>query len=483
MPLEGCQVNNYKIVSQIGSGLYGLVFHVYDTATNFEFAMKVILKSSMNVSMANFSQAESDKRNAQLQHELSQFFFYNSDKLSIPQVDLQSIKDLTQEQLSCIPQYQEIWTQLQVHSHKNIVTIHQVLESSVATFLLMDYYHTDMFSAIVNQHMFQEDGALIKKVYLQVCAAVEHCHAQGIYHCDIKPENILLDKDNNAYICDFGLSTTQQHLSPNTNIGSTYYIAPEKILYCSEDTATALHSAKLPTDSGDVWSLGILLINMVCIRNPWLKAHQTEDRTFYHYVKDARVLQKILPLSDDLYQLLADVLQINPYQRMALGDVMAEVRTLRSFTKDGPLSEVDPYTLAAESETTNAPTTSHEMGETYYSYLAQKQGSPQDKEHGNDSDHEHSRDSNDKSPLYNCPKEINSCITLDTKGGEQDSGFKSGAGVAGGHDVNSGSFTGVMSSDATVCGSDNGDYPIIFEEDTAPALQDPATFKIGFNST
>lgn len=463
MSLEGCQVNNYKIVSQIGSGVYGLVFHVYDTVTNFEFAMKAILKSSVSAAMHDCSQAESDKRNAQLQHELSQFFFYNSDKLSIPQVDLQSIKDLTQEQLNCIPQYQEIWTQLQVHSHKNIVTIHQVLESSVATFIVMDYYHTDLFNAIVNQRMFQENGALIKKVYLQVCAAVEHCHAQGIYHCDIKPENILLDKDNNAYICDFGLSTTQPHLSPNTNIGSTYYIAPEKILYCSDDTAAALHSAKLPTDSGDVWSLGILLINMVCVRNPWLKAHQTEDRTFYHYVKDTHVLQKILPLSDDLYQLLADVLQINPYQRMALADVMAEVRTLRSFTKEGPLSEVDPYTLAAEPECSASATASPAMDDSYYSYMAQKRAVSGSEEHCGDMGS--ARDSNDTSPLYNCPKDVNSSITLNTKAAEHDPGFKGGS-----------SGAGLVSSDATVCGSDNGDYPVIFEEDKTQTLQDPPTF-------
>jgi len=173
MPLEGCQVNNFQIIRQIGSGVYGLVFHVYDSVTKFEFAMKVILKSSIDSFLETYSKEESEKRNLELQQELILFFQNNNNKLNIPAVDLQSIKDLTPDQLLRIPQYNEIWMQLQVHSHKNVVTVYQVLESSVATFLIMDYYQTDLFNSIVHLNTFNNDSNLIKKVFLQICSAVK----------------------------------------------------------------------------------------------------------------------------------------------------------------------------------------------------------------------------------------------------------------------------------------------------------------------
>ena len=148
---------------------------------------------------------------------------------------------------------------------------------------------------------------------------------------------------------------------------------------------------------------------------------------------------------------------------MALADVMAEVRTLRSFTKEGPLSEVDPYTLAVEPECNPSATASPAMDDSYYSYMAQKRAVSGSEEHCGDMGS--ARDSNDTSPLYNCPKDVNSSITLNTKAAEHDPGFKGGS-----------SGAALVSSDATVCGSDNGDYPVIFEEDKTQTLQDPPTF-------
>ncbi|KAH3666579.1 hypothetical protein OGAPHI_003440, partial [Ogataea philodendri] len=97
----------------------------------------------------------------------------------------------------------------------------------------------------------------------------------GVYHCDIKPENILLDASDNVYLCDFGLATDSKYLAPNVCVGSFYYMAPERILYSSAPLET--ETAVLPTATSDIWSLGIILINLVCMRNPWLKAHQGED--------------------------------------------------------------------------------------------------------------------------------------------------------------------------------------------------------------
>ncbi|CDF89490.1 ZYBA0S04-05512g1_1 [Zygosaccharomyces bailii CLIB 213] len=335
--LTNCQINNFQITSQIGSGAYGLVFHAVDIITENEYAIKAVVKSS---SLNDFGKPTTDdniKKSTVLQTQLYHFFKSFQNKLFLPTVDLDSIQCLDNAELARAPHYKEIAMQLKVHSHENVCTIHQILESPLATFIVMDYIPLDLFTAIVDREYFANNGLLVKKVFLQLCSALDHCQHKGVFHCDIKPENVLLDSNDNVHLCDFGLSTTCQYLAPNVCIGSSYYMAPERILYTSgnKDTVTSF-----PTSTGDVWSLGVILINLCCIRNPWLKAHQTEDSTFNYYTKNPSVLKRILPVSDELYSLLVRILQVDPYSRIDLRSLMKEVAELESFTVEGPLSNV-----------------------------------------------------------------------------------------------------------------------------------------------
>lgn len=388
--LTDCHVNNYKILEQLGSGGYGLVFHVKDTLSNKDFAMKIIVKSFLqqqflsnrhlnrhhphhhnhshhhhnnSIDINNQDGIDHDMAAIQyrmLKDEILHFFRLNQYKLSLPSVDLNSIKDLNNEELAVIPRYKEISLHLKVHSHKNIVTIHDVMECSFGTFVIMDYYPTDLFNSIVSERHFINDGHLIKKVFLQICSAIEYCHSKGIYHCDIKPENLLLDSNDNIYLCDFGLSTTSEWLTPNVSIGSSFYMAPERIL-CFKSTDdnnmnddNEIH--QFHTKDADVWSLGILLINLVCIRNPWLKAHQIEDNTFRYFVKDHTILKKILPISNALYDILLTILQLKPNMRCNITDLMIMIRDVTSLQKQDPSEQnngtINPLTnVRALSET------------------------------------------------------------------------------------------------------------------------------------
>lgn len=62
--------------------------------------------------------------------------------------------------------------------------------------------------------------------------------------------------------------------------------------------------SRLPTIKSDIWSLGIILINLTNIRNPWSKAHKDADKTFHHFVQDSDVLKKELPISNPFNDLL-----------------------------------------------------------------------------------------------------------------------------------------------------------------------------------
>ncbi|CAI4056961.1 hypothetical protein SUVZ_02G3640 [Saccharomyces uvarum] len=365
MKFEDCRVNSYLITSQIGEGAYGLVYHAIDMHTDKEYAIKAVVQSSGTSREVDVDGGGTFKKSARLQRRLARLFKESSNIVRIPSIDLESIANMSEANFQKLPLYREISLHLRVHHHKNIVTIHEVLQSAVCTFIVMDYYPIDLFTSIVDSKHFTTNGLLVKKVFLQICSALDYCHEHGVYHCDVKPENLLLDADDNVFLCDFGLSTTSAYIEPNVCIGSSYYMPPERISFDSAKySSSKVRDHKLkkncPSCSGDLWSLGIILINLTCIRNPWLKADKKEDNTFYYFTKDFTVLKQILPLSDALFSLLSKILQLDPKRRMSLQRMMKEVSSITSFTNSGPLSKVPPLAKSVYAKFTDPVVTTKE---------------------------------------------------------------------------------------------------------------------------
>ncbi|KAG8887859.1 hypothetical protein FRB98_008825 [Tulasnella sp. 332] len=108
---------------------------------------------------------------------------------------------------------------------------------------------------------------LITSMFAQMCDAVDACHQQGVSHRDIKPENFIVTEgmSDSGYakvlvkLSDFGLATTQQE-SADVDCGSAPYMSYE----CRNNVAPTY-----ATQPADVWSLGIVLINMLYHHNPW----------------------------------------------------------------------------------------------------------------------------------------------------------------------------------------------------------------------
>ncbi len=86
---------------------------------------------------------------------------------------------------------------------------------------------------------------------LQVAAALGHSHAHGIVHCDVKPDNIMVDHSGRVKLLDFGISAVGGQIEGGAVLGSPHYIAPERILGMPITPAT------------DVYSLGIVLFQMI----------------------------------------------------------------------------------------------------------------------------------------------------------------------------------------------------------------------------
>lgn len=166
---------------------------------------------------------------------------------------------------------------------------------------------------------------LIKSVFCQILDAVEFCHSYGIYHRDLKPENILcLQGGNKVVLADFGLATGEKS-SSDFGCGSTFYMGPE----CQGGITSRL--TEYNTAANDVWSLGVILVNLICGRNPWKQAC-TADETFREYLRRPDFLMDILPISEEANSILKRIFTVRADWRISTRDLRKLIHQVRHFT-------------------------------------------------------------------------------------------------------------------------------------------------------
>ncbi|CAG8638040.1 16531_t:CDS:2 [Funneliformis mosseae] len=230
----------------------------------------------------------------------------------------------------------EISLHAQVSGHPNIISLEKVVDTSDTLNVVLEYCREgDLFSMITEKGGYLGNDQLIKQVFVQILDAVQFSHFHGIYHRDLKPENILVfDGGRTVKLADFGLATTDVW-SRDFGCGSTFYMSPGGLNKKVRGYVTA---------SNDVWSLGVILINLTCGRNPWKQAC-LRDETFSVFLRDRDFLKSILPLSDELNEILKDIFNLDPEKRISLDELRERVLACRNFTVSeyDDTSEYDTY--------------------------------------------------------------------------------------------------------------------------------------------
>lgn len=204
----------------------------------------------------------------------------------------------------------------------------------------------DLFSQITEKSTYLGNDALIKDVFLQIVEAVEYCHRLGIYHRDLKPENILCDQGGRRVVlADFGLATAEK-TSGDFGCGSTFYMSPGMLFSILTGSCNLLiyhfiltecqgglfqRLGSYSTLHNDVWSLGVILVNLTCGRNPWKQACPN-DETFRAYLSNPDFLRSILPVSKQCNELLKRIFALNPASRISMKDLKAEVKRMSRWT-------------------------------------------------------------------------------------------------------------------------------------------------------
>ncbi len=143
--------------------------------------------------------------------------------------------------------------------HRNIVPVYDFGEQDGTTYLVMRYLQAGTVKDILAYGPLPLTDAA--RIVADVAAGLDYAHGQGIIHRDVKPSNILVDKQGHAYLTDFGLAKVLEAnielTGSGTLLGTPAYMAPEQTL------------GKPVTPQTDVYALGVVLYEMATGRPPY----------------------------------------------------------------------------------------------------------------------------------------------------------------------------------------------------------------------
>lgn len=143
--------------------------------------------------------------------------------------------------------------------HPYIINIYDVVSEGNNQYIVMEYVDGVTLKEYMQEHSLSVSAAL--EIGVRLADALQHAHSHNIIHCDIKPQNILIDKNMNPKIADFGIAkmvTNQTMVYSKSVMGSVHYISPEQA--CGNKI----------TASSDVYSLGIVLFEMLTGQVPYV---------------------------------------------------------------------------------------------------------------------------------------------------------------------------------------------------------------------
>ncbi|XP_055387999.1 calcium/calmodulin-dependent protein kinase kinase 2 isoform X4 [Condylostylus longicornis] len=272
------QLNQYKLMDQIGQGSYGLVKLAYNEEDSTHYAMKILSKRRLLRKAGLMSRGP---------------------------------KKTTQSPLDRV--YREIAV-LKKLDHPNVVKLIEVLDDPLEDFLYLvfELVHQGEVLCIPADKPLNEERAW--SVFRDALQGLEYLHYQRIIHADIKPGNLLLGEGGQVKIADLGVCNEFLGEDAAMNNGSTAgtpaFRAPETLF-----PGQYIYSGK----AADIWALGATLWSLIYGNVPFVA---NNIPALYEQIKnDPLVFPNNPKICDELRDLLEKILDKNPNKRITLPQI------------------------------------------------------------------------------------------------------------------------------------------------------------------
>ena len=257
-------INNFSKVLdgflpvELGSGAYGRVYLVIHNKTKEEFALKVIEKKKL--------------------------------------LNIHGKCDI-------------IYNEIKIHSkleHPNIIKLYSMHETDKEINIIMEYAKNGNLFQLIAKNNSGLSEKIAFHYFIQVVNAVYFLHENQIIHRDIKPENLLIDDNNTIKLCDFGWAKQLTLKNRSSFCGTVEYMAPEIIENGNYDFSV------------DIWSLGILLYELLIGHSPF------KDKTTKNTIVNIKLheIKFDKEISDDSKDLINKLLEVNKEKRINIKDIL-----------------------------------------------------------------------------------------------------------------------------------------------------------------
>ena len=205
-----------------------------------------------------------------------------------------------------------IYDEINIHSklyHQNIIKLYSVYEDDETINIILEYAKGGNLYQLIKDEKngFSESKAF--DYFIQVINAVYYLHSNNIIHRDIKPENILIGDDNKLKLCDFGWAKELTLENRSTFCGTMEYMAPEIVGSENYDYSV------------DIWSLGILLYEMLFGHSPF-NGKDTNNIILNIKSHELNYDDTNKKISNSCKDLIQKLLNMNPQKRLKIKDIL-----------------------------------------------------------------------------------------------------------------------------------------------------------------
>lgn len=145
----------------------------------------------------------------------------------------------------------------------NIIKLLTSIENNDYIYIIMEFCEKGDLRKFLKKRALKEHN--VRNLMVQLVSGIQYMYNNNIYHRDLKPQNILIDKYYNLKITDFGLAKTQENNELfETICGSPMYMAPEIMKYKKYDR------------KADLWSLGVIFYELLTGKTPFNASNHAE---------------------------------------------------------------------------------------------------------------------------------------------------------------------------------------------------------------